>query len=202
MPIGKLVKAITKKLQRWVKSVIHHCNMCHWFQVKPLIKFGITQLPSFWTSPTWVFETAAPNFADPLEDKIAMAEHKKSISSIINLQSWRRSRETHTVLPVHTSRVAIKHTIGHTCELQLIIPIKTNIGRIFWTQFYYCKPSLYFIFTDNFWCAQQTIVFIMHNNLLDSTKGIPILLIPRKWCGCFNLEDWTNLQQKKRKIAL
>lgn len=132
-------------------------------------------------------------------------EHKKSISSIINLQnieSWRRSRETHTILPVHTGRVAIKHTIGHTCELQLIIPIKTNIGRIFWTQFYYCKPSLYFIFTDHFWCAQQTIVFIMHNNLLDSTKGIPILLIPRKWCGCFNLEDWTNLQQKKRKIAL
>lgn len=60
--------------------MIHHCNLCQWFQVKPLIKSGIIQLPSFWTSPTWVFETAVLNFADSLEDKIAMAEHKKSIS--------------------------------------------------------------------------------------------------------------------------
>ena len=117
-----------------------------------------------------------------------------------NIKSWRRSWETHIILPAHTGRAAIRHTIGHTCELQLIIPIKTNIGRIFWTQFYYCKPNLYFLFTDNFWCAQQTIVIIMHNNLLDSTKGILILLIPRKRCGCFRLEDWTNLNNCTLKL--
>lgn len=179
--------------------MIHHCNLCQWFQVKPLIKSGIIQLPSFWTSPTWVFETAVLNFADSLEDKIAMAEHKKKYI-LQNIKSWRRSRETHIILPAHTGRAAIRHTIGHTCELQLIIPIKTNIGRIFWTQFYYCKPNLYFLFTDNFWCAQQTIVIIMHNNLLDSTKGILILLIPRKRCGCFSLEDWTNLKNCTLKL--
>lgn len=70
-------------------------------------------------------------------------------------------------VPTHTQR-----KLG----VQLIMHVKNNSDKVFWTLFYHYSTIFFiFFFTDSLYYRQETII-IIHNNFFDGTKSLKFFL--------------------------
>lgn len=70
-------------------------------------------------------------------------------------------------VPTHTQR-----KLG----VQLIVHVKNNSDKVFWTLFYHYSTIFFiFFFTNSLYYRQETII-IIHNNFFDGTKSLKFFL--------------------------